>query len=255
MEANAVKPLFLLSRAAAAAALLLGLSSARASATELWTVASDQNFPPYNFTLKGKRTGVDTQIIEAVLKRIGVSPIHRPMSWDEVVQAIDTNQVDLAFQFIASPERKEKYRLVGPFRTGETVLVTTKGRSFDIKDIADLRSYRVGTIRGFTYEPSFDRDAEIRKLAGANATTNIRRLLNGRVDILIGDRQSLLYSADEDGKLDSVAVLDMKIGYFPRYVAFPRQRAEKAERFEKAMNELIADGTVDRIIKSWLSTN
>ncbi|WP_207478707.1 substrate-binding periplasmic protein [Arenibaculum pallidiluteum] len=246
-------PIRRIGRLAAAAALLLGMASAGASATELWTVASDQNFPPYNFTLKGKRTGVDTQIIEAVLKRIGVSPIHRPMSWSEVVEAVDTNQVDLAFQFIASPERMERYRMVGPFRTGETVLLTTSNRNFDIKDIADLRGYRVGTIRGFTYAPSFDNDAEIAKLAGANATTNIRRLINGRVDILIGDRQSLLYSADEDGKLERVKIVGMKVGDFPRYVAFPKQRAAKAERFEKAMNELIADGTVDRIIRSWLS--
>jgi polar amino acid transport system substrate-binding protein len=143
----------------------------------------------------------------------------------------------------------EKYRLVGPLRTGQTILMGQKGRSFDVKDIADLRGLRVGTIRGFTYTPAFDSDTEIRKLEGANATTNIRRLFYRRTDVVIGDRESLLYSADEDGKLDRVQMLTMKVGDFPHYIAFPKQRSDKAERFERALQDLIADGT----IKTWIA--
>ncbi|WP_257792877.1 substrate-binding periplasmic protein [Azospirillum argentinense] len=140
--------------AALVLAPLIAVAPARA---ENWTVASEDYFPPYNFTERGKRTGMDTEIVDAMLKDIGVYPVHRPMAWPEVVRAHDENEVDVAFQFFTSPRRLERGHLVGPYRVGATVLMVRSNSEITYARIDDLQGLRIGVVDGFEYTPEFDK--------------------------------------------------------------------------------------------------
>ncbi|WP_456530570.1 substrate-binding periplasmic protein [Azospirillum argentinense] len=230
------------------AALVLVSAPARA---ENWTVASEDYFPPYNFTERGKRTGMDTEIVDAMLKDIGVYPVHRPMAWPEVVRAHDENEVDVAFQFFTSPRRLERGHLVGPYRVGATVLMVRSNSEITYARIDDLQGLRVGVVDGFEYTPEFDKSPLFERVRSSSNVVSFRRLLLGRVDAIAGDLQVLRYLADSEGRTGSVKILPKPLAMVPRYISVPKLRAEKAERLQAAYEKLKRDGTIDAIVRRW----
>lgn len=224
-----------------------------AAQADYWTIASEDHFPPYNFSLKGKRTGVDTEIVEALLKELGVTPVHRPLSWREVVQSMDENTADVAFQFIASPARFEQYNMIGPFRTGTTVFMVRKDSDITYERLEDLAPHRIGVVDGFSYAPDFDAATFLEKVPSSSNVVNFRRLMLGRVDVVVGDLHVLNHVAKQDGRLKDVRVLPKPVGLVPRYIALPKARKAKAEQLQAAFVKLRDDGTIARIVDSWLT--
>jgi polar amino acid transport system substrate-binding protein len=235
-----------------AALLLLFTAMTVPAHAEYWTIASEDHFPPYNYSFNGNRTGIDTEIVNALLKELGVTPVHRPLAWTEVVQSMDENKVDVGFQFIASPARFAQYNMIGPFRTGTTVFMVRKDSPIAFERLEDLTSYRIGVVDGFSYEPTFDAATYLDKLPSSSNVVNFRRLILGRVDVIIGDLHVLNYMAKQDGRLRDVRVLPKPVGLVPRYIAVPKARKEKAEKLQAAFVKLRDDGTITRILDSWL---
>ncbi len=218
---------------------------------ENWIVASEDYFPPYNFTLRGKRTGMDTEIVEAMLKEIDIYPVHRPMTWPEVVRSHDMNEVDVAFQFFTSDRRLERGHLIGPYRVGATVLMVRSDSEINYTRIDDLQGLRIGVVEGFEYTPEFDKSRLFEKGSSSSSVVSFRRLLLGRVDAIVGDLQVLKYLAESEGRMSSVKILPKPLGMMPRYISVPKLRAEKAERLQAAYEKLKQDGTIDAIVRAW----
>ena len=220
---------------------------------EIWKVASEHDFPPYNFTSKGQRTGIDTLIAEAVLAEMGVTPLHIAVSLPEVKQLLDQNAVHMGFQLIGTEKARRRFILVGPFREGRTELMVKKGAAIRFDSLDDLVGLRLGVVRGFAYSEAFGADKRLTKVRAYASLTNFRRLFLGVVDAVVGDRLTLLYYADLDGvRPDKFEFLPKPLAIEPRYFAFPLKRAAEAARFQAALDRLKADGTIDRIIASWL---
>lgn len=227
------------------------LFTAAPASAENWLVASEDFFPPYNFTLRGKRTGMDTEIVEAMLKEIGVYPVHRPLAWPEVVHAHDENEVDVAFQFFTSPRRLERGHLIGPYRVGATVLMVRSSSNISYTTIEDLRGLQIGVVKGFEYTPEFDNSRIFEKINSSSNIVSFRRLLLGRVNAIAGDLQVLRYLADSEGRTNSVKILPKPLAMVPRYISVPKARTEKAERLRAAYEKLKKDGTIDAIVRNW----
>lgn len=245
-------PLSILRHAVLAMALLAGallpLKDVRA---EVWLIASQDNFPPYNFTLKGKRTGLDTEIVDTVLKRIGVLPVFQSLSWTEVLDSLEKDKVDLAFQFVGRSDRFQKYHMIGPIRSGETVFMVRADSDITFETLEDLKGLEIGYSQGFAYTPEFDNATFLTKVPASSDLSNIRRLLTGRLDVVVGDRHTLTYFADQEAKLTKVKFLPKMLGTVPRYFALPKSRGDKAQRFQAAFEEIKNDGTLDQIITRW----
>lgn len=231
-------------------AISLIVTAATASA-ETWTVVSEENFPPYNFDQDGARAGMDIEIVDAVLKHIGVTPEHRGLPWSRVVNDLDQNQIDVAFQFVGRPDRFERYHMVGPHRAGFTVLAVPAGSTLAYNGLDDLKGLTVGTVQGFSYTPEFDASDLFRKEAAVNNTLNVLKLAGGRLDAIVGDLHTLTHIVKQEKMTGKIRFLAKPLAEVPRYIAFPRPRGDKAERFAKGLEELKANGTIAAIIQRW----
>jgi polar amino acid transport system substrate-binding protein len=223
-------------------------------ASEVWVVVSEANSYPYNYWEKGKRTGLDAEIVDAILNDLGVTPVNHTMSWRDVVKSVDTGICDMAYQFTEywGQRQSSPIIMVGPFRYGKTVLMTRNESNFDINSTEDLVNYRIGVVDGYRYTQDFDNNKNIEKLVSASTTVNLRRLLLNRVDLIIGDRDSLRATAELEGKLSQVKILPLVLGDGPRFFAFPYEKPEKAAQFEASFKKLKESGVLDGIYKNWI---
>ncbi|MBB6209437.1 substrate-binding periplasmic protein [Novispirillum itersonii] len=229
------------------------LFSATGRTAEVWHVLMDDRFPPYSWMDGGHPAGLDTEIVHAVLTRIGVTPEYEAMPWNRVLKRLDLGGYDLAFQFVETPERREKYLLVGPFRMGRTVVMVRRGHPLRFESMGDLTGLRVVTVQGFAYTADFDAATGFTRIPVNDVTLGVKMLAAGRADAMIGDIWSLSAAADSQGLSGQLLILPDSLSEVGRHVIIPKGKAEKAARFADGLDQIRADGTLQGIVNRWLN--
>lgn len=252
---------FFLARRRAAAGLArclgaLALASGPAASAadgQSWIVASDVAFAPYAYldARTQRPAGLDTEIVSAALDAAAQPFEIRLYPWERAKRMLDGGQVDAVFQFAGTPERREHYRLVGPIRQGVTVLMARLDGPADYRTLADLAPYTIGTVHGFAYTEEFDK-AALKKDSGAvNVEQLLRKLAARRVDVIVGDRHQLLYLVRQLGLGAEVRIIGKPLAEVPRFVGFRKESEDKAARFEKGLDIIRQNGTLNRILQRW----
>lgn len=234
-------------------ALLALLLCLPARAEPPWQVAGDQAFPPYAYfdPASGQPAGLDTEIVRAVLDAVEQPHEIRLYPWERVKKMLEYRQVDLAYQFVGTPERMAQYRLVGPIRNGITVLMSRRDGPADFRSLDELAPYTIGTVLGFAYTEAFDK-APLKKDSGAiNPQQLMQKLLLKRVDLIVGDKAQLLHLAREAGAEKELRVVGRPLAEVPRYVGFAKDDEAKARRFAEGLELIRRNGTLDRILARW----
>jgi polar amino acid transport system substrate-binding protein len=228
--------------------------SAAAQTPEHWRVVCGEDFAPYVWTEGARIFGLDVEICEKVLSRLGVLADINPMPWPRAVATLEAGAADLLLQFVATEERFAQFIMVGPFRNGETVFAVRADSPLRFDRLEDLRGLTIGTSRGFSYNHAFDEATDFIREPAATARLSLRKLVSGRVDMVVGDHIALAWLARRENIFDRIRFLPRPLSTVPRYFGFPQDRAEKAARFEQALRELQVDGTIPALIDRWRET-
>jgi len=220
---------------------------------ETWKAACERNVPPYNFIDEsGDEVGLDTEIVRAVMEEIGIDLEIDTVSWVQVMNLLDSNKVDFGYQFVGKPERFEKYNMVGPFRYGRTVFVVRKDSDITTyKDLKDLKDYKIGIVKGYAYTSEFDSAEYLTKVENNNNDDLIQSLVNGSVDIIVGDMQTLIYIARNQENYGDIRFIDKVLRVVARYVAFSKNRTYEAAKFEDGLEAIKKKGICDKILMEW----
>lgn len=232
--------------------LLLALSPLASG--EPWHVVGDEQFAPYSFVAADSDTpqGLDVELVNAVLDEAKVAHTLRLYPWERVKRMLDRREVEMAFQFAGTPERMAQYQLAGPIRTGSTVFMTSHKTAIqDWQRLDDLAPYVIGQVRGYAYESQFDQADLARDTSAQNPRQLVSMLLAGRIDIIVGDREQLLYFVREQRADAEVRILPTPLVQMPRYVAFAKGDKHRAERFARALEKLRSDGRLQALLQRW----
>jgi polar amino acid transport system substrate-binding protein len=214
-------------------------------AKEVWAVGSQDGFPPFNYTFNGRYTGIDVDIINEAAASIGVILEHKPMPWKRALLGLETGSLDVAFQLAPTPERFEKWHMIGPFRSTRTVFMTLVDSPLsDITDVSQLDGLIVGVVDGFSYQTAFDANPDIDREASPDDFTNVRKLLLGRSDVIVGGYATLAYVASELNARDEVRFIPTPLAVRSRYIGMRRDKAgtERAQRLQQALDEMKSSG-------------
>lgn len=219
---------------------------------QIWTIACDDNFPPYNHFESDRLTGLDVLLVEALVRNAGAIPRFEAQSWNRVRERLDRDEVEAAFQFIGSPERFEKYHMVGPYRSGATVFAVRRGSAIVFENLEDLKGFRIGLVRGFRYGASFDSHEDLNKdsTAGDNGQL-VRMLAAGRIELAIGDSRVLQYHLRSKNLDHEIQFLPRAYSEVSRYIAVPRSKPAVAAKLSQSLNELQQSGLLATIIAQW----
>ncbi|TWC40114.1 amino acid ABC transporter substrate-binding protein (PAAT family) [Pseudomonas sp. SJZ079] len=232
--------------------LLLTLSAA--TLAHPWRVIGDEQFAPYSFSQNpdGTPQGLDVELVDAVLREAGVEYRLRLYPWERVKQMLGRGEVEMAFQFAGTPERKAQYNLVGPIRSGITVFMAShKAVLEDWQQLSDLSPYVIGQVRGYAYQSQFDQADLQRDTRAQNPRQLVSMLLAGRIDLIVGDRAQLMHFVHEQHAEQQVRILPQPLAQIPRYVAFAKGDEQRAQRFAAALQRLQSAGTLDAIFQRW----
>lgn len=215
-------------------------------------MVSEDDVPPFVSIDQGRKVGLDVDLVGAVLRETGVEAEHRGVPWNRVLQMLDRGRADLAFPFVGASAYQSKYILVGPIRRGRSALVGVAGTRIEFKAFGDLKRFVVATVQGYAYAPDFDDAPGLRKDTTATSQLLLlKKLIAERDDLIAGDADTLRALAEREGVARRIAFLPHLIEEGPRFVAFPKDRADKAARFGAALERVRARGELDQILDRW----
>lgn len=244
---------FLLLSAIVVVSLLLASCSAGASSGTTVRVATEASYPPFE-TINDQTKqpeGFDIDLMDAVGKKAGFTPQYQNTPFDSVLAGIATCQFDAAVSAITvTDERKQKMNFSDSYIAAGQIVAVRKD-TMDINGPQDLQGKTIGVQASTTGE------MEAKKIAGATVKPYdavdlaFLDLMNKQVDAVIVDNPTTLtYVNKSPDKLKVVGepFTDEHYG-----IAVCKKNTELLDKINKALAELKADGTIQKLQEKWLT--
>ena len=242
-----------------AAGLILGfgLGAGPAFAARLLMVSLE--FPPLEYTGPEKSAqGAAVAVVREVMRRMGHEIEIRILPWPRSLRMMQRGEADAIFTAYKNPER-ELFMFYSNEVLVEQVVAfyARKGDSSAYAgDFATLKGRVIGVTSTISYGQVFDLAAKrlaLKTDAVDDLDSNVKKLMRGRVDVLISNRfsaQTVLRNLNLSGKIVELKPLVEKL---PSYIAFSKVRGHVAMRdsFDRVLREVKRDGSYDRIMRSF----
>jgi len=215
---------------------------------------------PYQYrTPTGEVAGLDVELIEAAAQLIGCDISHQQSDFISLLNDLRSGEVDFLPGATQTQAREEFARFSIPYRD-EQFALWVREKDAELFAEATLEGLledrrRVGFTEGFIYgddaEDLMARPEYEDLLSSARiGDINLMRLIEGDIDALIEDPHVATSVQRRLGLESEVARLEQELVSGQVHLMFSREsvKEETVARFNEALEQLIDDGTRDRII-------
>ncbi len=219
-------------------------------------IANTQASPPWSLLdEKNQPAGYDVEVAKEVANRIGVPRVEFTADvFKNFVEGLKTDKYDLVMNDLTPTAEREKQVDFGVPYGVEDFRIFVRTANSEIKDKADLKGKRVGVTAGSSNE-SWSRanlkDSEI--VTYDNGGLVFNDLAIGRVDAVINSHFGGM-------KYVTVNKLPVKeVGPIQTYQlsapAMAKGQPALKEAVNKAIADMHADGTIDRLSRRWVGVS
>ena len=223
--------------------------------TKTLTMATNVAFPPYEFYENEQPAGIDVDIATAICEKLGYKLEIMDIEFGAILGAVSSGKADFTMAGLTvTDERKQSVDFSSSYATGiQSIIVKEDSPITTVDDLyADGADYQIGVQQDTTGDiycsDDFGDDHVQRFNKGADA---VAALVSGKLDCVVIDNEpAKSFVAANDG----LKVLDTAYAVEDYAAAFAKG-SELTEPFNQALEELIADGTVQKIVDKYISAN
>jgi polar amino acid transport system substrate-binding protein len=241
----------------AAIAMFLGLSAAaRAEPISMLTL----DYPPYAFEENGLAKGIAVDLVIEALKRTGRSASVTVVPWARALDSAKNGDADGIVVAGKSPEREQILDYCRETLLEQSIVLFAQADSsltFD-GNLESIASLPIGVVSSVSYGAKFDaavKNTTFQKLDPvSHSDLNARKLLGGRIDLMISNRYVGLWSLKKIDGLAKVKELSPPVEQILSYTAFSKKRDLGAVRdaFDAALKGMKADGSFAKIVAAYV---
>jgi polar amino acid transport system substrate-binding protein len=244
-----------------AVVLLLGLAALPARACDVLVRWNDD--PPYSYrTADGRIAGLNAELVEQTLARLGCRPQWRELPWARALVELEAGRLDVLPGGLRRPEREAFAHFVAQPVVSPNRLFVRKsdrariGAATRLADVAPgLRlGVQIGVVYGPEYAQLMTQPAFRASLTQATARRNLWQMLDiGRVDGVLASEASARWELAQQGLSADIVATDVVLSDEPAFVLVSKRTRDAAwvRRFQEASNALEADGTMARIVRKY----
>jgi cystine transport system substrate-binding protein len=226
---------------------------AQAKANGTLRVANTQSSPPWSMLDENnKPVGYDVAIAQEVGERIGVpNVVFVADSFKNFVEGLKTSKYDLVMNDLTpTPEREQQVDFGDPYGVEDFRIFVPAGNT-DIKGKDSLKGKRVGVVTGSsneTWARAHLNDSDIRSYD--NGALVFNDLGSGRIDaVIISHFGGMKYANVNHLPVKEVGE---PLIYQLSAPAMVKGQAALRAAVNKAIAEMMADGTIQAIAKKWV---
>jgi polar amino acid transport system substrate-binding protein len=231
--------------------MVLTLALPRPTVAQQLTIVSDP-YPPLGYVKDGEIVGFTVELLKELLVRTGVDGTFAMYPWARAYAMAKTEKNVLIYQLTWTEERDRLFQLIGPVVGDTDTLWKLKKREDIVLDsLDDAKQYRVGVVRDYyvhqyLLEHGFEEGKNLEPIHDDDL--NIKKLVSGRIDLMFLAEFIFRYRIKELGLSNDDFENALPVISNEGYLGFSRQTApDIVARFERALEEVKADGTYDAI--------
>lgn len=251
-------------RVAAGVMLLTSTFSISAKADDLekikaageMKISMSGQYPPFNFVNdQNEVVGFDVDIGKAIAERLGVKGTIITTAWDGIIAGLLANKYDTIIgSMTITPEREKVVDFVGPYYDdGRGVFVSQDSK---VQSLDDLKGKTLGVTLGETNEKW------AREQGGWNVRTYkglpelLLELKVGRLDAIVVDSIPILVAVKASGdKIRKLDTPNIEGGSDSTGIAIRKDNPELKAAMQKALDDMMADGTYEKISMQWIGSD
>ena len=217
-------------------------------------MATNAEFPPYEYFEGDKIVGIDAEVAQAICDKLGYELKIEHIEFDSIIPGIKGGKYDFgAAGMTVTEERQKEVSFTSSYATGiQSIIVKSDS---DIKTADDLfkGGLKIGVQKGTTGDLYCTWDIEDEKLGTverfAKGADAVMALTSGKVDAVVIDNQPAKVFVEKN---EGLTILDTEYAVEDYAIAVSKDNEALLNEINGALEELIADGTIQKIIDKYI---
>lgn len=214
-------------------------------------VGTESAYAPFEFTEDGNLTGFDIDLMNAVGEAMGAKVEWVQMSFDGLIPALLTSQLDMAIaSFTVTEERAKRINFSEPYYRSGVTFVIREGDQEKYPNAESLKGKRIcaqlGSVSAFkaeTFSPG--------NVATFNdAYASYLELKAGGCEAVLNDRPVNLYFMASKGS-NGLVEIDELMDAEDMAMVVPKHNTELLEKVNAALKTIRENGTYQKIYDKW----
>ena len=213
-------------------------------------MSTNAEFPPYEMTTDdGGFAGIDIEIAEAIAKKLGLELVIDDMDFNAALLAVQQGKSDMVMAGVTvDPDRQKVMDFSNSYATGVQVIIVKEDSNVTADTLGD---FMIGTQKGTTSDIYCSDDFGAEHVTTYDSSiTAVQALINGQVDCVVVDNAP----AQELVKANpGLKILETEYFTYNYAIGFNKGNTQLQEAVNKALAELTAAGTIQKIIDKYIT--
>lgn len=212
------------------------------------------DFAPFEFVDKdGKMVGFDVDLIQAVGKQMGVEVQLQNMSFDGLIPALQSGNLDIAVSGMTITEERKKSIAFSDSYYKSGLVIVVKKENDSIKSAEDLKGKKLAAQIGTTGSLTAHKVEGAKVTDFNNTPETFLELKNGGVDAVINDLPVVQYFLKSEEGKDFKMVGELLETEYTGMGIDPKKK-ELVSEVNKALAELKKNGEYEKLYMKWFGT-
>lgn len=212
-------------------------------------MATNAQFPPYEYYDGDNIVGIDAEVAALIADKLGMELEIADIEFDSIVPGVQQGKYDMGMAgMTVNDERLEKVNFTSSYAKGVQVVIVKEDS--EIKSIDDLEGKTIGAQQGTTgaiYAADDYGSDNVTTYASGNLA--VEGLKTGKVDsVIIDNEPAKAYVKANTG----LKILDTEYANEDYAIAIAKDNTELMEKVNTALEELIANGELQKIVDKYI---
>ncbi|MDF1583008.1 MAG: transporter substrate-binding domain-containing protein [Methyloprofundus sp.] len=233
---------------------LLLTALAQANENKSLHMVSNQ-WPPYvDDSLKGH--GLAIEIVTKALEKKGYQSTLTIDSWPRALEGVEIGVFDATCAIWKTSEREQDLLFSAPYLKNKISFLKKKTLNINYHQLADLKGYIIGVLRGYAYNNEFTQSRELMKAPENYLIQNLQKLNQDAIELTLDDELVINHALKQylPEQIDTFEFLSPPLAYKNLYFAVSKSNKGAQtiiDDFNAALKEMQQDGSYDQILSQY----
>ncbi len=226
-------------------------AASEAASGDVLTMATNAEFPPYEYHDNNDIVGIDVEIAKALAEKLGMTLEIEDIAFDSIIPEIDSGKADIGLAgMTVNEDRLKNVDFSDPYTTASQVIIVKEDSEIAGPD--DLEGKSIGVQLGTTgdiYASDYEETGSTieRYSKGFEA---VQAMMQGKIDAVVIDLEpAKVFVAENEG----IKILDEALTVEEYAIAIKKGNTELLEKINTALAELKDSGELQKIIDKYIS--